>query len=490
MITKPRLWENGSFILGILFLMLGLFVTVMAFSRLRELLNLFWAYLPFSIPVDVFERTLKSLPLVFSIFVSLVSSVAGLLFGLQWFFSGISEVFRKKHRQEIPGELEDKKSLLTFLLTDRLLVSSPTLRRLFSRWFTPGTRRTIWATVISNLKLICTIILIWLLAKFLALVPKLLNQGLGLKIAIVVPDFVNLLSLVTLIIMINIFVILSFISIRKTVFQSQTHELVVSGQGAMVFFLAIVQEMCRLVNLKTHSGDTPSRFECKRQPDGTQALGSLFEGYMIRQNRPANLWVYLLFPVAACCLIWGFNGLINFQFMVASSDHLLFFSRYFAVMLLEIAFYCLLLYAAFHFIRIIKLIFEIAKFESYLIACKCETLRSELPAADIPENGLGRNSKSPSFEDTYEWNELLGPDDNLIEWIKQHQGVQQFSVMIACARARTESALHGGSRFVTSLEQSKELQVLIHKIISVLSNVNFRTKEVHAMDSSSSAEKP
>ncbi|MCX5872032.1 MAG: hypothetical protein NTY51_02195 [Deltaproteobacteria bacterium] len=485
MITKPRLWENRSLVLGILFLLLGLFVSVMAFSKLRELLNLFWAYLPFSIPGDVFERTLKSLPLVFSIFVSLVSSIAGLLFGLQWFFSGMSEAFRKKHGPETLGELEDKNSLISYLLTHELPSSNPALGRFLVRWFTPGTRRTIWTTLISNLKLICIMILIWLLAKFLLLVPKLLNQSLGLKIAIIVPDFVNLWSLLALIIMINIFVAFSFISIRKTEFHAETHELLVSGHGAMVFFLAIIEEMCRLVNLRTLSGDTPSRFQSKG-PYGTQALASLFEGYTIRQNRPANLWVYVLFPVAACCLIWGFNGLINFQFMVPSTDHHLFFSRYFPVMLLEVAFYCFLLYAAFHFIRIIRLIFEIAKFESYVIACKCEALSSD----DLPENRLGRNSKSRSLEDTYEWKELCGPEDNLIEWVKQPQGVQQFSVMIASATARTETSFHGGSRFVTSLEQSMELKVLIEKIINVLSSVNFRIKEVPATDHSSSAETP
>ncbi|MFH0959432.1 MAG: hypothetical protein V1897_12080, partial [Pseudomonadota bacterium] len=94
--SKPRLWENGSLLLGITYFVLGLVVLAMSFSRLRDFILFVIPHLPFSLPGDPLGFILKSLPTIFAVFVCFISAVAGFLFGLKWLFGGLTQILRKR----------------------------------------------------------------------------------------------------------------------------------------------------------------------------------------------------------------------------------------------------------------------------------------------------------------------------------------------------------------------------------------------------------
>jgi len=482
LIKKPRFWENGFLLLGIVYIFSGLIVSIIAFSKLKLLFLQFAPYLPFSVPSDGLERILSSPPLVFSTFVSLMSSVAGFLFGIQWFCSGLVDCIRKTPSTQETGELADKNSILSFLLslerTNSQLSSckkSFSINNFLARWFTPGTYGVVYATVRSNFKLLFVVALVLLIARLLEVGPVMLNKHFGFQIAFVVPQFGNLWTILSALVVINLFAALSFISIRKRHFDFESRDLVVSGNGAMVFFLSIFEELCTLVNSRNLSGNQPSRFQTKLS-DGTFNVAGLFEGYPNRNIKPANIVVYLLLPMIPCCLIWGFYRLINFQLSAPAMDQHLFFSRYFSSMLLEVAFACFLLFAASHFARLTRLILQISKYESYLIACQCRTLVSS-DSTDSVVNHISHDSESDLRSGSCEWQELSGPENDLIEWIKEPEKQRQFSVKITWARASTESSFPSGDRKSTSFERDKELEILIDKILIVLRHVNFESQE-------------
>ncbi|MGO8879927.1 MAG: hypothetical protein ACLQMS_10510 [Desulfomonilaceae bacterium] len=467
---KPRFWENGRFLLGIVYMLSGLVILVIAFSNLKLLFIQFAPYLPFSVPNDSFERVLHSLPSVFSTSISLVSSVAGFLFGIQWFFYGLADCLRRTPSLQYLGELTDRNTILSLFLSPEKSSSSrfsfgkdSSMRNILARWFTPGTRQVIWATIRSNIKLLFVIALFVLISRLLTVGAVLLNRNFHLQISFAQPDFTNLWGILGALITINLLVALSFVSIRKRNRDLESRDLIVSGYGAMVFFLAIFEELCTLVNSRNLSGNDPYRFQAKLK-DGSFAVAGLFESYPNRNNRPANRVVYFLLPLIPCCLIWGFYRLINFQFPTGVIDQHLFFSRYFSSVLLEVVFACFLLFAASHFTRLTRLIFQISKFESYLIACQCSRL--------LEQSDTSLDSSHPC-----EWRDLSGPENDLIEWIQQPEEQRRLSVKITWAKAGTESAYASGDRNVTSFENDRELQVLIDRILAVLNRVNFEIQK-------------
>ena len=483
--TKPRFWENSQFLLGITYMLSGLVILAIAFSNLKILFIQFAPYLPFSVPNDGLELALHSLPSVFSTFISLVSSVAGFLFGIQWFLYGLADCLKRTPALLSSGELTDRKPILSLFLSTGKSISSlfsfgkyPSMRNPFCRWFTPGTREAIWATIRSTIKLLFVIALFLIISRLLTVGVVLLNRYFHFQISFIPPDFTNLWVTLGALITINLLVVLSFVSVRRRNCDVQSQDLIVSGNGAMVFFLAIFEELCMLVNARNFSGNDPYRFHAKLE-EGSLTVAGLFESYPNRNNRPANMVVYLLLPLIPFFLIWGFYRLINFQCPPGPIDQYLFCSHYLSQMLLEVVFACLLLVAASHFARLTRLIFQISKFQSYLIACQCSRLLEDSDSLSDPaETSFGHNSKSKlAASRPCEWSDLSGPENDLIEWIQKPEQQRDFSVKIAWAKAWTESTFPSGERKVTSFEKDKELQVLIDRILTVLKRVNFEIRE-------------
>ena len=165
--SKIKLWENGSLLLGITSVAIGLIVSIMAFSRLRSFFFLVVPCLPFTLPGDPLGFILKSLPSIFSVFVSFISSVAGFFFGLKWLFEGLPKILRKKRKITEPGDLANQEKILSFLDSTDVSSSSKTLsnkqffdNNFLSKWFFPGASEFASYVLVSNLKFMAVLALL------------------------------------------------------------------------------------------------------------------------------------------------------------------------------------------------------------------------------------------------------------------------------------------------------------------------------------------
>ncbi len=483
MIEKPRFWENRLLVLGTIYLCMGSSVSFLAISKIRELAVIFVTYLPFSVPPDVLDRILNSAPSVFTTFVALVSSLGGLLFGVQWIFSGLSEILRSRSQIYLSGELSNKKYILGSLTSD----VGPSLneisrkesvwrRKSLARWFRPGSHGAINLALRSTLKVACLMVSLWFITALLAIVPSSVNRIFGAKVVLVTPYMGNLWILLSIWVVINLIIVGGFISFSRINLSRDSRELTVSGNGAIIFFLAFFEELCALTNPGNVSAESPSRFQTKENGND-YSLATLFESYPLKIYRVANLLVYLLIPVVTFSIIWGFYRLINIS-AVPVSHYPLFFSRYLPEIVTGIAFSCLLIFGSFHFLRAIRTIFEISQFESSLISCQCNVRRSnntEASSTSGQEDGV--SSGNSAISDSEKWVELFGPEQDLIHWVKNPEGVREFSARISWARSLSESPSPWGPRFITSMRRDDEFNILIARILKALSTVSFEIRE-------------
>ena len=471
MVIERNIWKNGRFLLGIVYILSGLTIAIMGFSQLKVLFFEFAPYFPFSVPSDGVERFLNSLPFVFATFVSLVSSVAGCLFGIQWFFTGLTDCTKKFKTVEDPGNLADKDLVISSLLSAREFNSNPLFQPKFSlnnfslRWFTPATHGVIKFLVRSVFKLLLVIFAIVVIARLFTVAPLLVNRRFGSQFALTVPDLQGLWTIIGVLVAVNFLIIVSFVSTKKRSLDFETRDLLVRGKGTIVFFLAILEELLSLVNSRNLSGNGTSRFEYKVQDD-LFAVVDLFESHPKRNFGPANRIVYLLIVSIPLCLIWGFQKLIHFQFPATNVDHYMFFSHYFPAMLVEIISACFLLFMASYFGKLTDNIFQISRFDSYLMVCRCLPANPNEISMDDQIDNLG-------YQPQDKWCEVHGPENNLLEWMKRPEKLTKFSARIMWTRIATESSFPSGIRKVTSFDQDASLQSFMDEILNVLKSLNF-----------------
>lgn len=480
MIEKPRFWENRFLVLGAIYICMGSSVLFLAISKIWELAVFFITYLPISVPPDVLDRILNSAPSVFTTFVAFVSSLAGLLFGVQWIFSGLSEILRARSQTYPPGELSDKKFILGALMSDGgpSLKKIPRMgsfwrRKILAGWFPLGAHEAINLALRSTLKVAFFMGLLWLITALFAVVPLWVNRTFGVKALLIIPNMSNLWILLSAWMVINLIIASGFISFSRINLTSDRREFTVSGQGAVTLFLAFLEELCSLANPSNVSPESPSRFQAKGNANW-YSLATLFESYPKKINRVSNLLVYLLIPVVILSIIGAFYKLINITALPVN-DYPLFLSRHLPEMVTGIAFSCLLIFGSLHFIRLIRTIFEISRFESNLISCRCN-----IPApVDLESSGHddGVASRNGAVSVFSGWSDLSGPEQDLIRWVKQPEGIREFTAKISWARSLSESPSPSGPRFMTSMRGNDEFNILIAKILNALSTVSFEIKE-------------
>jgi len=475
--SKIKLWENGSLLLGITSVAIGLVVSIMAFSRLRDFFFLVVPYLPFTLPGDPLGFILKSLPSIFSVFVSFISSVAGFFFGLKWLFEGLPKILRKKRQITEPGDLANQENILSFLDSTDVSSSSKTLssdkffdNNFLSKWFYPGASEFASYVLVSNLKFMTALAILLLLHYFLVSGPIMLKHYMGIQLNFVVPSFTDLWLLFGGLVFTNTVLVISFISLKKKTFKFENRNFLVSGGTAMALFMCVFEELCSLFNPRGAWRSPPRRFICD-YVGGAYELATLFESYPVQKNRRVNFLGYLLFPLSVCFLIWGFTTLINFRLDLPDMEYHEFFYRYFLGMVVQIAFPCFLVMAAFHLMSLIQRIFEISRFDSHLIACYCKMDSSS--EVSPPHETVSHSNK---------WRHFSGPENDLIQWIKNPESLREFSVKICWTRTETEAPLIWESRWITLMESDRELQGLIERLLDGLRKVQFEMRAVPNQD--------
>jgi hypothetical protein len=234
--------------------------------------------------------------------------------------------------------------------------------------------------------------------------------------------------------------------------------------------MCVFEELCSLFNPRGAWRSPPRRFICD-YVGGAYKLATLFESYPVQKNRHVNFLGYLLFPLSVCFLIWGFATLINFRLDLPDMEYHEFFYRYFLGMVVQIAFPCFLVMAAFHLMSLIQRIFEISRFDSHLIACYCK-MDSSSEVAPTHE----------TVSNSIKWRHFSGSENDLIQWIKNPESLREFSVKICWTSTETEAPLIWESRWITLMESDRELQGLIERLLDGLRKVQFEMRAVPNQD--------
>jgi hypothetical protein len=483
--SKPRLWENGSLLLGITYSTLGFVVLTMAFSRLRDLFFLIIPNLPFSLPGDPLGFALKSLPTIFSVFVSFIASVAGFLFGLKWIFGGLTNILKRSGAATEPGELANQEKLISLLAsTDQPSFDAGSKNRylkngFLSKWFHPGAQEFVSYLLVSNLKLIAVLVILWLLQNFLVSGPFILKHYTGIQLNFVVPSFRDLWLLFGCLVVANTFIAIPFISLKKKSFKFENRNFIVSGRTAMVFFLSIFEELCSLFNPHDKFYLPAGRFVCDCA--GGSKIATLFESYPVQKYGHLNLLVYLMYPLSFCLSVWGFTSLINFKLNFSDMEYQQFFYLHFLDMILQIAFPCFLIMSGFHVIKLIRRIFDISKFESHLMVCYCKSAPSS--ESELNQKKLRpEKTTNETIPGSNKWRHLSGSENDLIQWIKNPESFREFSARISWANIVTEAPVIRESRWITSMESDIELEGLIEHLLDGLKKVQFDMREAPNQD--------
>ncbi len=129
---KLAFWKNGEVLVGLVVLLSGIYVAWQGFTKIRELWTFFSSFLPLSLPEDVGERALSSLPLISKVFINTVGSMAAVLMGLAWILSGMSEALQAGQKPPEPSDVQKPELVAEFLRTGRgqYWKSAPALVRL------------------------------------------------------------------------------------------------------------------------------------------------------------------------------------------------------------------------------------------------------------------------------------------------------------------------------------------------------------------------
>ena len=99
--------KNGEALVGLLFLLAGLFVAREGFLRLKALWFLFAPNFPLSMQDYTGQRILSALPFLSGAFISIVGSICAILIGILWAGTGVGEAFRSWRKRPPPGVFKD-----------------------------------------------------------------------------------------------------------------------------------------------------------------------------------------------------------------------------------------------------------------------------------------------------------------------------------------------------------------------------------------------
>ena len=133
-IRKMPFLGDGRVLLGVIFVIAGLFVAREGILKLRDIWQQFAPFFPLSLPDDVSQRAIHSVPDIFKFFVVLVSSVCAILIGALWAVSGVQDLFQARRKIPRPPDFEKPELVAESIRSGRTLYWTSTPRLMRSLW--------------------------------------------------------------------------------------------------------------------------------------------------------------------------------------------------------------------------------------------------------------------------------------------------------------------------------------------------------------------
>jgi hypothetical protein len=465
---RVPLIRNGNALAGIAFVLAGVLTVRLGAIVLWDYWLAASQHMPFSMPQEAAKWIANSLPLIFGVFVNVVSAACAVLIGSLWILLGIWEAFQgRKKSADLPALDQPELTAQSLCSGEPVYWESPPLiARLLhvvwprSRGMTPISYDSI-ADLLESVVKVCVIgLAVWLLFFALNTIPALAHKHAGVNISLTVPPAGPLYWLLVFVAAADIAILVSLLPLRSRHFHTSKSVMPVHGRGEPHVFFALVEEGCRLLTAKGAPENRPVRLEASHAADIT---GTLVESSPVRVasfGRPA---AYICLPLAVFLLIAGFSRLVHYDPGLPPMLYTEFFSAHFLGELVRLAFAFGLIIVGLHFSEVARELLAVRMFRSSLVFLYCDA-----PA------GMRRATKTgPGHEtalmspDQYSWKIAGGVDDQLAEWARQPQAVNDFRITVRWAETVSEASERGGRRYVVRMERSQSLETAVGLILEL-----------------------
>jgi hypothetical protein len=465
--------KNGEALVGLLFVVAGLFVAREGLLRLKALWILFAPSFPISMQDYTAQRILGALPFLSGAFISIVGSICAILIGILWAGTGVGEAFRSWRKRPPPGVFKDPD-----MVAESLRVSHAQHRQ--SHFI--GMLAGLWprARLVSPIayelmalllrycgKLVFAGVLIAVVSYVLYAAPLLISRYLHVNVSLLAPSAKPLYSLLGFMIFIYLLIGLSLIVFRREEFTRTAETFAIVGRGDPHLFFALLEEGCRLLTAKPFPHRSAVRLQLEANP---RIRGTLIENYPESVRNWARPAAYVCLPIFFLLLTAGFTRLINFRLITDTVPHLEFLRAYLLDYLLEVAFALGLIVVGLQLADVTRRLFGVRKFRSTAVFCYVgKTLPNPPPS--------GRDFRRRSDQQTKtEWKVIEGVDEQFARWAKDTYTETKFRVNIFWAEVFSESISAAAPRLLTGMHKSPSVEAAMERILKIPLTADFNVE--------------
>jgi hypothetical protein len=475
LIEKMPFLGNGQILLGIIFVIAGLFVAREGILKLRDLWHQFAPFFPLSIADDLPKRAIHSVPIIFKFFVVIVSSVCAVLIGALWVVSGLQDLFRARRKTIQPADFDKPELVAEAIRSGRAMywASTPRLVRFLSSIWTPARSMSpisyqFFKEVLRSLvKIAVLAVLIALIFAFMRATPALVDKYFHISLKLFVPSAGPLFFLLGLVAFINCLILVNLVPFKKAEFMRSCEVAPVSGRGDPHVFFALLEEGCKLLTVKGRSDRGAVRLEDETRP---YMKGTLIE------NLPERVWAllipagYVCLPLILLLLTMGFTRLIHFQRPAGSMTYMEFLAGYSLDYVLEVVFGLGLILSGLYFAEWARKLFDVRRFRSAVIFCHTEGQADQSPRS-VSANAPPRPRRESRG---IRWKVAQAVDDQFAAWAKDPHAATRFHVEVCWAEAISESIGNEGPRYLIEARKTESIDSALSRIVELPFHVDFQ----------------
>lgn len=479
-IRKMPFLGDGRVLLGVVFVIAGLFVAREGILRLRDVWVQVAPFFPFSLPDDVSQKAIHSVPDIFKYFVVLVSSVCAILIGALWAVSGVQDLFQAHRKIHRPPDFEKPELVAESIRSGRTLYwrSTPRLIRSLSKLWSPALSMSpisyqfLKEMLRSFLKIALLAVVIALIFSFLRTAPALLEGYFHISLKVIVPSAGPLFFLLGLVAFINCLILVNLVPFKRVEFMRSCEVAPVSGRGDPHVFFALLEEGCKLLTAKGRTDRGAVRLEEETRP---HMKGTLIENFPEGVRGLMNPAGYVCLPLILLLLTMGFTRLIHFQRSIGPMAYMEFLTGHSLDYLLEVVFGLALILSGLYFAEWARKLFDVHRYRSALIFCHTEGWQS----VSGPLTGNANpHSRSRRASEGMRWNVAQAVDDQFAAWAKDPRAAKRFHVEVCWAEAISESVGTDGPRYLIEARKTQSIDSALSRIIELPFHVDFQIEAV------------
>ncbi|MGD9817833.1 MAG: hypothetical protein AB7V04_03940 [Desulfomonilaceae bacterium] len=450
---------------SLILIIVGITLAIIGGFKLHDIYGIFVAQLPLESSESIVEKISSSWLKVSLYFVSFVSSLSAVLFGISWFLGGVSEfVDTLRISSYRVGALQHPEKIADLLTHQSLGHPIKNSRFLdFGLSYSPVSKLMVKKIFWSSLKVIFLWILVAAFFFALQMLPAFLKLLFGREFAFSFQahSFSQIHVLFISVLLLNLLMGILLVS-RKTsepLPSKETFQL--SGNFPPSFYLSIFQNAFRLLS-PNRSKLSKSYYMTKSEEKYTH--GSMIESMPVVALSVVTPIAFILVPLCLYSMVMGFWSLIDFTSLEVPAIENALPSSIMQEMAGNIFFYLGLIWSGSYFSEWVRILLGVRRFQSTIGFC---TIR----IADTSEAMTLTPSKERKIG--VGWRLDNEDSDELVSWAKDPSLIQQFSVSLLWIKAVTESMVDSSSRYFYKTIKDTQWDQLVKRVLELTQNLRF-----------------